>query len=178
MNPCLDDALKLDYLNGMISERERALFEEHLVSCPECRREIAELRKAAVAVAGLTLPAVPAAWTDAAKKRLRARTCALVETVPSSPPSTRRSTDVFQYAAIAAGVIAGTVLLVWLVMGGVVRRWLPGLSADAGPLRLVTWVPSLLSLLFVPSIIDNIYLLVRRGGRRSHPGSSAGFFPR
>jgi hypothetical protein len=72
-------------------------------------------------------------------------------------------------------------------MRGTVRRELPGLSAaalnisgprDAGTFRLVTWVLSLLSVMFVPSIIDNLYLLVRRGGRRSNPGSSAGSLAR
>jgi hypothetical protein len=63
-------------------------------------------------------------------------------------------------------------------MGGTVQRWLPGLSA-AGlgitepravrTVSLVTWILSLHALLFVPSIIDNIYRLVRREGRRSRP---------
>lgn len=31
------------YLDGQVAEADRARFEEHIVSCPECRREIAEV---------------------------------------------------------------------------------------------------------------------------------------
>jgi hypothetical protein len=86
---------------------------------------------------------------------------------------------------IAAGVIAALVLLLWLVIGGTAQRWLPGLSTAAlgisnpraaRTIDLVALILSLHALMFVPSIIDNIYQLVRRGGRRTRPGSSAGFF--
>jgi len=185
MDFCLDDALKLDYLNGMLSEKERILFEEHLASCPGCRQEIVELRRTAAAVAGLTLPSVPAAWTAAAKDRLRAKRSSPAAAVPLRPAPSRRRTNVFQYAVISAGVTTGLILLFWLVMGGTIQRWLPGLSAAAlgisepraaRTVDLVTWILSLHALIFVPSIIDSIYQLVRRGGRRSHPGASAGFF--
>ncbi|MDH4270391.1 MAG: zf-HC2 domain-containing protein [Candidatus Aminicenantes bacterium] len=185
MDTCLDDALKLDYLNGLLSEKERALFEEHLAACPGCRREIVELRNTVTAVAGLTPPSVPAAWTAAAKDRLRAKRFSPAAAVPSIPATTPRRTNVFQYAVVAAGVTAGLVLLLWLVMGGTVQRWLPGLSTAAlgisepraaRTVDLVIWILSLHALLFVPSIIDNVYRLVRRGGRRSPPGRSAGFF--
>jgi hypothetical protein len=182
----LDDALKLDYLNAVLSDRERTLFEKHLAACPECRRQIAELRKTAAAVASLTPPSVPATWTDAAKNRLRATSCSAIAGIPLVTPSTRRRTDVFQYAVIAAGVIAGLVLFLWLAMGGTVQPRLPGLSTALGisepraarTLDLVTWILSLHAIMFVPAIIDNIYLLVRRGSRRRHLGSSAGSFAR
>jgi len=187
MDLCLDDALKLDYLNGTLSEGERTVFEEHLAACPGCRLEIVELRKTAAVVAGLTPPPVPAGWTDAAKDRLRAKSSSPVPAVPSSPAPTRRRTNVIQYAVTAAGAIAGLVLLFRLVMGGTVQRWLPGLSpaalgisepGAARTLELVTWIVSLHALMLVPSIIDNIYLLTRRGGRRRHLGRSAASFGR
>jgi len=172
MEPCLDDVLKWDYLNEVLSEEEKALFEGHLAACPACRREIDELRKTAAVVAGLTPPAVPAAWTAAAKDRLRAK--ALAAAVPSSPAPARRRTNIFQYAAIAAGVTGGLVLLFGLVMGGPARSWLPDLSAALGipgpsaarTAGLVVSILSLHALLFVPSIIDNIYRLVRKDGLR------------
>jgi anti-sigma factor RsiW len=185
MDFCLDEALKLDYLNELLSEKERTLFEEHIAFCPGCRQEILELRKTAAAVGGLTSPSVPAAWTAAAKDRLRAKRSSPVAAIPLSPAPTRRGTNVFQYTVIAAGVTAGLVFLLWLVMSGAVQRWLPGFSAAAlgvsepraaRTVDLIAWILSLHTLLFVPSIIDNIYRLVRRAGRRSHPGSSAGFF--
>jgi len=148
MDCCLDDALKLDYLNGMLSEKESGFFEEHLAACPGCRKEIDDLRKTAAAIAGLTPPSVPAAWTAAAKNKL-----------PLTPVPARRRTAVFQYAAITAGVTAGVVLLFWLVMG----RGISELRA-AGPADHVAWILSLHALLFVPSIIDNIYRIIRRGG--------------
>jgi len=177
VDSCLDDAIKSDYLNGLLSEEERILFEEHLASCPGCRREILEIRKTAAAVAGLTPPSVPAAWTTAAKDRLRAKRSSPVVAVRLSPAHTTRRTDVVQYAVIAAGVTAGLVLLFWLVMGGLVQRWLPGLSTAAlgisGPraartVDLVVWILSLHALLLVPSIIDNLYRLVRRGAADAH----------
>ena len=185
MNFCPDDALKLDYLNGLLPEQERALFEEHLAACPACRREIVALQKTAAAVAGLTAPSVPAAWTAAAKDRLRVKQSFPVAAVPLSPASTRRRTNVIQYAVITTGVATGLVLLFWVVVGGTVQRWLPDFSAAARGISepraartvdLVAWILSLHALMFVPLIIDDIYRLVRRDGRRSHAGSSAGFF--
>jgi len=185
MDFCLDDALKLDYLNGLLSEKERTLFEEHLAACPGCRREIVELGNTVTAVAGLKPPSIPTAWTAAAKDRLRAKRSSLASPVPGRPAPARRRTNVFQYGVIAAGVIAALVLLLWLVIGGTAQRWLPGLSTAAlgisnpraaRTIDLVALILSLHALMFVPSIIDNIYQLVRRGGRRTRPGSSAGFF--
>jgi anti-sigma factor RsiW len=173
MEPCLDDVLKLDHLNGTLAGEDRTLFEEHLAACPACRREIDELRKTAAAVAGLTPPAVPPAWTAAAKDRLRAKALAAA-VVPPGPAPARRRTNVFQYAAIAAGVTGGLALLFGLVMGSPVRSWLPDLSAALGipgpsaarAARLAVWILSLHALLLVPSIIDNVYGLVTRDGRK------------
>ena len=185
MDTCLDDALKLDYLNDLLSEKDRTRFEEHLAACPACRREIVELRNTVTAVAGLTRPSVPPAWTAAAKDRLRAERSFSASPVPARPAPARRRTNIFQYGMIAAGVTAALVLLLWLVMGGTVQRWLPGLSTAAlgisdpraaRMIDLVALILSLHALMFVPSIIDNIYQLVRRGGRRAHPGPSAGFY--
>lgn len=185
MDFCSDEALKLDYLHGLLSEKERALFEEHLGACPACRREIIELRTTAAAVAGLTPPSVPAAWTAAAKARLRAKTHSPVAAVPSSPAPARRRTNALLYAFITASVAVGLVLLFSLVMGGTVGRWLPGLSAAglgvtnpqaARMVDLIAWILSLHAMLFVPSIIDNIYRLARQKGRRNRSGGFAGYF--
>ena len=185
MDTCLDDALKLDYLNGLLSEKDRTSFEEHLAACPGCRRDIVELRNIVTAVAGLKPPSVPEAWTAAAKDRLRAKIPSRVSPVPGRPAPARRRTNVFQYGVIAAGVIAALVLLLWLVIGGTAQRWLPGLSTAAlgisnpraaRTIDLVALILSLHALMFVPSIIDNIYRLVRRGGRRTLRKSSAGLF--
>jgi len=185
MDTCLDDALKLDYLNGLLSEKDRTRFEEHLAACPGCRGEIVELRNTVTAVANVKPPSVPPAWTAEAKDSLRAKRSSLASPVPGRPAPARRRTNVFQYGVIAAGVIAALALFLWLAMGGTVQRWLPGLSTAAlgisdpraaRMVNLVVLILSLHALMFVPSIIDSIYQLVRRGGRRSHPGSSAGFF--
>ena len=185
MDTCLDDALKLDYLNGLLSEEDRARFEEHLAACPRCRREIVELRNTVTAVAGLKPPSVPAAWMAAAKDRLRAKGSSLGSPVTGKPAPARRRANVFQYGVVTAGVTAALFLLIWLVMGGTVQRWFPGLStaalgiSDPGAARmidLVALVLSLHALMLVPSIIDDICQLVRSGGRRTRPGSSAGFF--
>jgi len=178
MDFCTDDGRELDYLNGLLSDEDRALFEEHLAGCPRCREEIVALRKTADAVAGLTSSYVPAPWPAAARVRLRAKKSAPVSVLSSSPAPSRRGTNVLLYALIAAGVTAGIVLLFWLVMGGIVHRGFPGFSAAAlGIVKpravrmvdLTVWIVSLHTLLFVPSIIDNIYRLVRRNGRMNPP---------
>ncbi|MBM3312288.1 MAG: hypothetical protein FJY80_12370 [Candidatus Aminicenantes bacterium] len=143
MDFCAAEALKLDYVNGRLSEKDGALFEEHLAVCPACRGEVLELRETAAAMAGLARPPVPPAWTAAVKGRLELKRHA---------PARRRA-SLFLYAAISAGVTAAVVLLFWLGPRGTSDR--------------ITWFLSLPSLLFVPSIIDNIYRLVRRGVRRT-----------
>ena len=181
MDFCLDDALKLDYLNGTLPDKERARFERHLAACPACRREIAGLRRTAAVVSVLTHPSVPPAWIVAAKNRLRAEESSAVAAVSSSPARARRRTNFIQYAAIAAGFTGGLVLLFGLLLGATAGSWIPELSAALGisgpraarTAGLIVGILSLHALLFVPSIIDNIYRLVRRGGRRSRPASSA-----
>ena len=175
MNICLDDALKLDYLNGLLSEKDRVRFEEHLAACPGCLREIGGLHNTATAVADLTPPSVPDAWMAAAKDRLLAKRSSPIAAVPAGLAPVRRRTNIFLYALISAGVTAALVLLSWLVLGGAVQRWLPGLSTAALGITepraariidLAALILSLSSLMFVPSIIDNIYLLARKGGQR------------
>lgn len=185
MDYCQDDALKWDFLNGLLSPQDRILFEEHLAACPGCRGEIEELRKTAAAVAALTPPSVPTAWVAAVKDRLRAKKPSSGVAIPPIPAPARLRTHVLRYAVVTVGVAAGLVLLFWLAEEGVVQRWLPGLSAAglgimkpraARTVDLVAWILSLHALLFVPSIIDNICRLKRRGGRRPHRGSRAGLF--
>jgi anti-sigma factor RsiW len=185
MDLCLDDALKLDYLNGTISEKGRTRFEKHLDACPACRREIAGLQGTAAEVAGLTPPSVPGPWTTAAKARLRKKASS-AGVIAKDTVLVRRRTNVFLYAAIAAGFVGGLVLLFGPVLGAAAGSWIADLSAALGisGLRsartagLVFGILSLHTLLFVPSIIDNVYRLVRRGGRRNRPASSAPHFVR
>jgi hypothetical protein len=156
--------------------RDRPAHEEifQLAAWTACRREIDVLRKTAAAVAAMTPSSVPAAWTAAAKDRLRAKALAAA-VVPPGPALARRRTNVFQYAAIAVGVTGGLALLFGLVMGSPLRSWLPDCSAAPGitgpsgarAARLVVWILSLHALLLVPSIIDNVYRLVTREGRKS-----------
>jgi anti-sigma factor RsiW len=170
MDPCSDDALKLDYLNEALPDKERARFERHLAACPACRREVVELRRTAAAVSALTHPSVPPAWIAAAKDRLRAKGSSAVAAVSSSPARARRRTNVIQYAVIAAGFTGGLVLLLGLVLGATAGSWIRDLSAALGisgpraarTAGLIVGILSLHALLFVPSIIDNIYRLVRR----------------
>lgn len=176
MDICSDDALKLDYLNGLLSENDRARFEEHFASCSECRREIDKLRQTAEAVSNLTPPSVPAAWTDAVKDLLRTKVSSLVAPIPGKPAPLRRRTNIFLYALISAAVTAVLVLLYWMVLGGTFQRWLPSLSTAALGISdpraartadLAAMILSLFSVMLVPSIIDNIYLLVRKSVRKT-----------
>ena len=175
MSPCSDDALKLDYLNGALSEREGTVFEAHLAACPLCRQEIDELRRTAALVAGLTLPSAPVTWTEATKARLRAKIPPPVGALQAQPPPASKWLNVLQYGGIAVGAVAGLALLFRLIAVGTVARWLPGLPAAAlgisephaaRTVELVTWFLALHALLVVPSIIDDIYLLAQAGSRR------------
>jgi len=177
MDFCWDEALKWEYLNGLLSEIDKAHFEKHLAECMACRGEIEELRKTAALLEGMRPPSFPEAWTASAKDHLRIRDSSFVAPVPLSSTPPRIRPNFFLYIVITTGVIAGLSLLFWLVMGGTVQHWLPGLSTAslgisqpsiARTVELITWILSLYSLIFVPSIIDNIYQLMQRGRRRSH----------
>ena len=85
MDICSDDALKLDYLNGLLSGKDRVRFEDHLAACPDCRREIEGLHQTAASVADLTPPSVPDAWTAAAKDLLRTKRSSIVVPIPERP---------------------------------------------------------------------------------------------
>jgi predicted anti-sigma-YlaC factor YlaD len=185
MDACPDDALRLDYLNGLVSEKERARFDSHLAACPECRRDIEDLRKTAAAVAALGIPPVPEAWAAAAKDRLRAKGASPAAPTPGWLAPALRKTSLFQFGLVASGVIAALGFLLWLVLRGTVERWLPGLSAAglgisdpraARTADLVVWILSFHALLLVPSVIDGIWGLARRDARRSRPGRASGFF--
>ena len=180
MSACMDDHIKLDYLNGLLSENERNRVEKHLAGCPDCCKEFDDLRVIRASLAGLPRFAAPEAWGTAAKARLREASARAPQPLPSRIPF-RVRTDIFQYALIAAGVTAAAGLFVWLFVGGVIQRLLPGLStADLGisdpraarTVEIVALVLSLHALLLIPSIIENIYQLVRRRGRRAPPATT------
>ena len=178
MDICSDDALKLDYLNGLLSQEDRHRFEEHIAGCPACRRELDGLCNTAAAVADLTPPSVPPDWTAATKDLLRKKASSLITPFPSKPALGRRRTNIFLYALISVVVTAVLALLSWLVLGGTVQRWLPGLSTAAlgitepraaRAVDLIAMILSLYSLMLVPSIIDNIYLVIRQSRRKTLP---------
>jgi anti-sigma factor RsiW len=187
MSQCTDEATKLDYLNGRLPEDERIGFEKHLSGCPECRGEIEGLKGVLASITDFRQPAATDALVSAAKARLREETIVRAPAVktPGSPARARGRTNVFHYALITSGVTAAVALLVWLVVGGVVERWLPGLSTTAlgisnprvaRAVDIVTLIFSLHALLFVPSIIENIYQLVSGRRRRVRSGPTLGFF--
>ena len=187
MSHCTDETTKLDYLNGRLPEPERIRFENHLSGCPECRGEIEGLKGVLASLAEFRQPAAPEALVSAAKACLREETSvhAPAAKTAGSPSRARGQTNVFQYALITSGVTAAVALLIWLVVGGVVERWLPGLSTAAlgisdprvaRAVDIVTLIFSLHALLFVPSIIENIYQLVRGRRRKIQSGSTLGLF--
>lgn len=184
MNACMDDALKLDYLNGLLSKDERARVEEHLAGCPDCRRELRNLQVIRASLADLPRPAVPDAWVVTAKARLKEETSAFDFRATASPAPVRSGAKIFQYILVAAGVTAATSFFVWLVMSGTIQHWLPGLSTTAPGIAnprtartvdIVVLIVSLHSLLFIPSIIDNLCQLIRRRGRKVSRETSIGF---
>jgi len=156
-----DEGFKMDYINGLAEEKDRIAFEEHLAACRDCRFEIAGLRSTVTALVDLGSPPVPGPWIAAARERLRR----------SEAPPVRRFTGIFQYAMISAGVVVTLTLLFWLMCGWLLRGWAPGLSPDAlgipelrttRAVEIILWILSLHTLLFVPSIIDDIYRLLRQ----------------
>ena len=54
MKPCRTYEEKWPaYLEGLVSAAEKEKLEEHLASCEECRRTVAELKKTGLLLAGL-----------------------------------------------------------------------------------------------------------------------------
>jgi len=185
MKICVDEELKLDYLNGLLSENERIRFEEHLSACPDCRRELEELQTILASLADLPHPSAPDVWVDAAKALLKGERSAFGSQATASPAPIHGGTKIFQYVLIAAIVTAATGILFWMAMSGTIQRWLPGFSTaaleisdpqTARTVNIVAMIVSLHALLFIPSIIDNLYQLIRRRGRKVPHETSIGFF--
>ncbi len=186
MSTCKDDTIKLDYLNGLLSGAARARMEKHLAVCPDCRRELDALRSVLDSLASLPRPVASEAWGTAAKARLREASACAPQFLPGCSPGRNRM-DIFQYVLIAAGITASAGILFWLVAAGVIEQWFPGLSKaaygisaprDGRTVQIVVSILSLHALLFIPSIIENLYQLVRRRrrGRGTPPGTMIRFF--
>ncbi len=129
------EALALDALDSL-GEPERRALREHLLSCPECREELREMRDT---VASLAYTVTPVAPSEALRTRIFAqvhnlaqeRTKAATETTEESvaresgaqvvamPPLSERGGNaarwrsMFTYGAIAASLLIAA-LLVWL----------------------------------------------------------------
>ena len=60
------------YLEGIVSPEEKRIIEEHLPSCPECRKNLADLRKTGELVKDLAEVEPPAWFTQKIMSRIRA----------------------------------------------------------------------------------------------------------
>ena len=60
------------YLEGIVSPEEKRIIEEHLPSCPECRKNLADLKKAGELVKDLAEVEPPAWFTQKIMSRIRA----------------------------------------------------------------------------------------------------------
>lgn len=100
------------YALGVLDPHDRSAFEAHLNGCPDCRRELGELRGAAdlLALADADLPEPPAG--------LEARTLRAVERAAARPrpgrsrgwrPATRRLLPVLVAAGVVLAVAAGLI---------------------------------------------------------------------
>jgi anti-sigma-K factor RskA len=97
---------------GVLDPDDSARFEEHLRSCQECQREVAELGPAA-RLLQTALPAIELMETPEPPADLGARTVARVERAARKPTWRRRSVQLIAVAAVVviAAVVAITTSL-------------------------------------------------------------------
>lgn len=122
------------YALGAVEAEERLLFEAHLVDCPDCRRELAELSEVVVALsAGLEVEP-PARVRDAVLAQVAAEASPTAEagaTAEAGPTAEVRELHQVDTAASRPS---------WST-----RRWLAGLAAAAaialGAVAVSVWWP-------------------------------------
>ena len=61
-----------DYVEGVLTDTERARFERHIAGCADCTRYVAQIRVTILAAGRLREEAVPAGVRDLLLARLRA----------------------------------------------------------------------------------------------------------
>ena len=119
------------YLLDAVDERERLIFEEHLLGCPDCERELAELAPAVEEIAaGLTVPP-PAPVRDAVLEHVRADGAARAAESPAPTPAdelaARREDRSTRRLLLLAGAAAAVAVVMALMFGPF--RGDPGVTA-------------------------------------------------
>ena len=166
MNFCEMDALKLDYINGLLSGRKKKKFQRHLDSCVTCHNEVGEL---AILAARLGQHPRPQAEEISAS---------LVISNTRLRPTSKRPALFWLYFLSIAAVLSVLSLLIVAVHIEGIRVWVSSrLSGsfvkiqefmsmtDKGETKVFQFlllILSLSSLVLIPSIVENLYLLMRR----------------
>jgi hypothetical protein len=181
MNFCENESLKIEFINNTLGADPKKAFERHLRECPGCRQEITELRDLIPHLQAIKRPRVPDSLVQATAWRLNRE---LSEITPE--PVTQKKPGSLLYSLIAGVVFTTTFLLTLILYQPGVQEWfaslfgstlvklqaLLGVERNGGLLTfnsLILFI-SLLSLLFIPSIIENIYLLWRKRNKWSNTG--------
>ncbi|GAA4667483.1 MULTISPECIES: anti-sigma factor [Amycolatopsis] len=128
------------YAIDALDEFERRQFERHLAQCPECAREVAELRATGARLA--------LAVSEAPPPRLKAEVLTRIAGVRQEPPGTERTEPARGARGLAlrlVSVAAAVAVVVAVALGVVVVRTQGQLTAARGQLAQQNAVTQLLS---------------------------------
>lgn len=108
------------YLDGVCSEKENKLVDDHLAVCSNCREELEQLRHMVQILNQLTLPPLPDGFADALHRKLDAENLILFP--PSDLKAPRKQSWIaaaIAGLALVGGIYASTVLPI----GSMVASW-------------------------------------------------------
>lgn len=139
------------YLDGRLDVRRLGRLERHLMSCAECRRDLARLRLAQAALCEEQMAEEPAGLNEAVMRRIaayeaqRASEAAMARQRAAAHAAERRARRAQAWRGIGARralalVVALVALVVWAQM--TTPKLLPNMAAHLGP--------NVLQLLFTP----------------------------
>jgi hypothetical protein len=186
MNYCESEEVKIEYINGTLDAGTLEDFMLHLDTCEACRHEIAGLGAVVSNLRTIEPQPVPAGLLEHVCERLRREQHTPDEYI--AHPSRAAATDWLILILTTAGVLTLSFLLISILTSEPVREFaekmiMLHLSAPAGEggldagkiLDTVGFLSAIVGFLLIPSMANNLYLLLRRrytAGRFLH-GSQA-----
>jgi len=178
MNFCKDDIIKIEFINNTLERNKKKAFENHIKRCSLCQQEIDELRILLPHLFSMRGPLVPNSLVKSTMDRLNKEVMGEI-TIPEKKtrPITKKW-GFLSYSITTILVIGAYVLLTFILNLSGVQEYL---SSQFGSLSVklkgllgiqqhgevvflksIILFVSLLSLLFIPFIIENIYLLLKK----------------
>jgi hypothetical protein len=178
MNFCKDEIIKIDFINNTINKKKKKDFEKHLKRCPFCLQEIEELSVLVPPLSNIKGPPVPDSVLKSTMERFHKERLGLIALPEKKQRLTIRKWGFLFYSFTAFLVMGIFVILTYILNLSSVHQFLSShfgsllvklrefmgiqQNGEVFYLKSATLFLSLLSLLFLPSIIENIYLLLKK----------------